>query len=231
MKSFSKTPKLLAYLGVPAVFCVLGYALLWLALQPVWPMASATVGLLVSDEAPNFDAGLTTVYDPNAFKAEVKEDGFISGADVHFPEAGEQYGKITCERIGLDAPVYWYDSDEILAYGVGQSLISFPPGYGREIILSGHNTTYFACLEDVGAGDIIKFDTNYCNYEYKVTRVQVYDENELEHLLNGNMFEEKEELIMYTCYPFYAISGRKTDRLTVFATRISGLDVKWRGVD
>ena len=230
MSPSSRTAKPLAYFGMPVVFCVLGYALLWLALQPVWPVVSATVGFLVSKEAPSFSNNLSVVYDPEALKEEA-EAGFIPGESVKFPTAGDLYGQVTCARIGLDVPVYWHDTDEILDYGAGQSLTSFPPGFGRSIVLSGHNMTYFNCLQDIAVGDVIEFDTNWCNYEYTVTRVEVYNENALWDYINENMFREEEELVMYTCYPFYAITGRKTDRLTVFAERTSGLDVKWRETD
>jgi sortase A len=123
--------------------------------------------------------------------------------------------------------VYWYDTEDILAYGVGQSLVSLLPGFGRVIILSGHNTTFFACLQDAAVGNVINFHTNYCDYQYTVTNVQVYNETELETLLLQKAKDQREELIMYTCYPFHAITGCKTDRLVVFANRTAGKDVDW----
>lgn len=226
----SKTSRLLAYLGVPAAFCLAGYAVLWLALQPVWGLATAAAGFLFSSEAPAFNQELTSIYDPSAVPQAASEPAadWIDGADVVYPTSGEQYGRITCEQIGLDAPVYWYDSDDILAVGVGQSLISLLPGFGRSIILSGHNTTFFKCLQGAEAGNVIHFDTHYGAYEYTIRNVQVYDENDLQTLLLNTVGREQEELILYTCYPFHAISGRKTERLVVFADRTRGLDVRWR---
>lgn len=222
----------LAYVGVPVAFCLAGYLLIWLALQPVWNMATATIGFIVSDEAPSFDPNLTVTYDPAALKPTAASDGngssYINGKDVEFPHSGEQYGHIECADIGLDAPVYWYDSEEILAYGAGQSLISMPPGFNGPIILSGHNTTYFRCLQDAKQGNVIQFHTNYCEYEYTVTKVEVYNEDVLESLLIDKTKRQKEELILYTCYPFHAISGRKTDRQVVFAKRTAGQDVRWK---
>lgn len=211
---------------MPVVFCVIGYLFLWLALQPVWSTVSATLTFLVSDEAPNFNPELSTIYDPNTFQ---QSDGdYILGEDIVFPADTEQYGQLVCDQIGLDAPVFPYDSDEILSYGVGQSLISLFPGFGRPIILAGHNTTFFKCLENAAAGNVIQFHTHYGDYEYTVTNVQVYNEDDLEHLLSEKVAAQREELIMYTCYPFHAITGRKTDRLVVFADRTAGKDVKWR---
>ena len=219
-----RSKKLLAYFVVPVVFCLLGYFLLWVALLPVWSMASTYFSFLVSDHAPNFNTELTQLYDPNAIKSDAD---VIPGSEVEFPSSGSQYGQITCDAIGLDAPVYWYDTEDILAYGVGQSLVSLLPGFGRVIILSGHNTTFFACLQDAAVGNVINFHTNYCDYQYTVTNVQVYNETELETLLLQKAKDQREELIMYTCYPFHAITGRKTDRLVVFANRTAGKDVDW----
>lgn len=227
MSSSRRTKRLLAYLGVPAVFCVLGYLLLWGALLPVWNMAYATASMLIAEDAPNFNASLTSIYDPNAQKQEVASNA-IDVNDIDLPKAGEQYGQIVCEEIGLDAPVYWFDDNEILAYGVGQSIASRLPGFNGPIVLSAHNTTYFACLQYAAVGNVIKFHTNYCDYEYTVNNVQVYDEKELTALLGTKFGTDGEELIMYTCYPFYAMTGRKTDRLVVFADRTAGVDVKWR---
>ena len=224
--------KLLAYVCVPAVFCALRYGLLFVALHPVIAQAQALAGLLVADEAPSFDEELTSIYDPDAEKAVPQEGDYISSYDIEFPEAGNHYGQIICEEIGLDCPVYWYDSDDILLYGAGQSLISLPPGYGTAVILCGHNQTFFRCLEYAAVGQVITFKTNYCDYEYTVTKVEVYDEKELENIATAAAVdEEHEQLILYTCYPFHAITGRKTQRLTVFADRTSGIDVKWKWLD
>jgi sortase A len=226
--------KRLAYFGMPVLFCAIAYVLFALALMPLWPYASAVLGMAVAEEAPDFSQALTRVFDPEAEKPKpTAKDNAIQGVEAAFPNTGEQHGQITCERIGLDAPVYWDDTDEILNVGVGQSIASLPPGYGGVIILSAHNTTFFACLEDIQEGDEVKFATNWCDYTYRVERVKVYDELVLEDLLSQKIRKEDgdEELVLYTCYPFYAISSRKTDRLCVFATRVSGTDVAWRGVD
>lgn len=231
--SLSKVKRLLAYFGMPAAFCVTGYLVLWLALQPVWSVAMATMAFLVADDAPQFDSNLRCVYDPDAYKPEeqvaVEEpSNVIDGKDVAFPLSGEQYGQLECARIGLDAPVYWYDEDDILMFGVGQSLISMPPGFGYPIILSGHNTTFFNCLQNIAEGDVVTFHTNYCDYDYRVTRVEIHDEVELESYLLNKACQEREELVMYTCYPFQTVVEGRFDRFVVLADRIAGKDVIWK---
>ena len=94
------------------------------------------------------------------------------------------------------------------------------------VLLAGHNQTYFLPFQYAEVGDIFKFSTYYGEYEYEVKRVEVYDENDLWSYVVDNL-DEKEELVMYTCYPFHVVVGRKTDRMTLFCDRISGPDVQW----
>ena len=287
MRKRSFIKRLLAYLYMPVIFCIIGYFVLWAVFQPVWAIGSNYVSFLVSDDMPVFNASLTSSYDKEAPKtvyldkiyydtylkeadgtlslyekqhpceqdyltayeaaqkagtagAEraaakagdvVKGDPYMLITDIEFPDAGDHYAQIECERIELDAPVYWYDTPEILAAGVGQSIASKPPGYGRTVLLSGHNTSWFRCLEYIDVGDVLNLDTNYCEYEYTVTNVEVMNEKVLESKLADDLMAEDEKLIMYTCYPFYVISGRKTDRLVVTAERTKGIDIKWRNME
>lgn len=239
MASSSSTHKTLAYFGMPVLFCLLGYAVLFGALQPVWGTITATIGLLVADEAPTFDSDLSVVYDPEAKQSSSQTgqqsqsqgggQNVISGDGVVFPENGEQYGQLVCESIGLDAPVYWGDSDDILMYGLGQSIISLPPGFGTAIILSGHNNTFFKCLQNVARGNVMQFHTNYGDYKYQIVKVEVLDENDLLKVLIDKAADETQErLIIYTCYPFHVVTGRKTDRLVAYGRKISGPKVEWR---
>ncbi len=69
----------------------------------------------------------------------LKGNPYMLCTDVEWPEPGDHYAQLECDRIELDAPVYWYDTPEILAAGVGQSIASKPPGYGRLVLLSAHN--------------------------------------------------------------------------------------------
>ncbi len=231
MKSKSRILKLLAYVFVPVIFSIIAYLLLYIALKPYWDMAASTISiftnsqstLMSSDEKP-------PIYDPNAEPVEIKEaeKPYIDVHDIQFPNSGEQYGLLTCEKVGLDAPVYWDDTYEILRRGAGQYTGTLLPGYGRMILLSAHNVSHFRPLRDLDLGDVITFDTNYCRYEYEVTEIQVYNELDLEAWVIEHLEDDEEVLVMYTCWPFEFQAGRKTDRLTVKAKRISGYDVRWR---
>ena len=234
--------KLLAYIFMPVIFSIIGYALMSVALKPIWDVASSAFSVISAEDAPNFDSRIKTIYNPEAEKPEPvvpeasinedekesKADPYIRIEDIELPTDGTQYAQLVCERVGLDAPVYWDDTSEILRVGVGQYLGSFLPGFGRMIVLSAHNTSFFIPLEDVEVGDVFQYHTNYCDYEYEVTEIHVLDEKELAKEISKHQLVEEELLIMYTCYPFDMGLGRKTQRFTVFAKRISGYDVRWR---
>lgn len=159
----------------------------------------------------------------------IHHDGPISVADIRLPDVGTRYGHLYGFSIGLSAPVYYGDSNLILRYGVGQSTTSFMPGFGRIILISGHNTTFFKCLKNIAVGDEIIFDTNYETYTYRIYRVEVMESTALYHLLDRQLFgEQRENLVIYTCYPFHAVVGKKHLRLVAFGERIEGADVIWR---
>jgi sortase A len=143
------------------------------------------------------------------------------------PTVSTQYGELVCDRIGLDAPVYFGDTNKILRYGAGQYSYSLWPGFGRLIFLSAHNTTFFKCFKDIEVGDVINFSTHYGEFVYTVNKVEVYDEDDLGDYILEHLMDEEESLVMCTCYPFHAISGRKTDRLTVFCEKTSGPVIDW----
>ena len=231
MKNKSRAYKLLAYIYMPVIFSIIAYFIIYIALKPYWDVAISAVSIIASgsnkivsnEEKP-------PVYDPNAEMPKLKEaeKPYIDARDIPEPISGNQYGQLTCEKVGLDVPVYWDDTYEILRKGAGQYPGTTMPGYGRMLLLSAHNVSHFRPLRDMEVGDIISFDTSYGEYEYEVTEIQVYNELDLEKWVLDHILDEEEVLVMYTCWPFEFQAGRKTDRLTVKAKRISGYDVKWR---
>ena len=231
MKNKLSISKLLAYLFVPVIFSITAYLIIYIALKPYWDVAVSAVSIFTTNQTiVPADTEKPPIYDPNAEMPEIKEaeEPYIESEDVPTPVSGSQYGQITCERVGLDVPVYWDDTYAILRMGAGQYPGSMMPGYGRMILLSAHNVSHFRPLRDMELGDIITFDTSYGEYQYEVTEIQVYNELVLENWVIDNLSKDEEILVMYTCWPFEFQAGRKTDRLTVKAKRISGYNVRWR---
>ena len=132
----------------------------------------------------------------------------------NYPEYGTQYAKIQIPAIDVDLPVYYGDTLEILKNGVGHSSGSYFPGEGGSIIYMGHNSKkVFRRFSELKIGDSIKVTTSYGEFNYKIYDMQLIKETETDKL---PIQEEKEILMVYTCYPFNNI-GYATQRYVVYA--------------
>lgn len=127
-------------------------------------------------------------------------------------------GAIECDRITLSAPLYDDDSNDKLIKGAGHYPESGLPGGGRPILISGHDTTFFAPLEQIVIGDIVRIVMEDTDYYYRIvaakaalaTDTSAYD-----------LSQEKEQLILYTCYPFGQLLGDRKERYFVYGEPIS----------
>ena len=209
--------RLMAYFYMPLIFVISGFVLLYAAAAPVIHLLYNVGSMVIAQDVPDFDTKLETIYTVNDDAALRKDTVHVS--EVDWPAVGQQYGELSCERIGLSTPVYFGDSNDILRVGTGQYSGSFIPGYDRVIMLCSHNTTFFKPLQNVEAGDIFVFRTNYGVYEYEVRETRVADHKDATAY---DLMKQEEELIMYTCYPFEILATTKTDRLFVYAKKISG---------
>jgi sortase A len=205
----------LSYLYTPILIAILGYITIFFAAAPIIQMVAAVSDMVIAKSAPDFSEELNSIFDENTVKA----TDFVDMSEVAMPLYETQYAVITCERIHLLAPLFWGDSDKVLKQGVGQYIGSFMPGFGRPLLLSGHDSTYFAPLEEIQTGDIIKITTNYGDYEYKVMGTGITSSHDQKAYDLG---QNEEELILYTCYPFGALIGVKDQRYFVYADKVKG---------
>lgn len=258
----NKIIRIMAYVYMPFLFMLLGYALIYIAAAPGVRMLDAAGEMVLSKEIPNFNQQLKSIYRPyqntetiaiqqgngnndssstdnlqdastensaseDATTAYIASPNYsIPVSIIQFPEQGTHFAQLSCESIGLDAPVFWGDTNEILRAGVGQFMGSFLPGFDRSILLSAHNTTFFKPLKLINEGDVVTLRTNYGAFSYEVKKVEVIPASEAKQMLDDMLSYDEEKLIMYTCYPFETLVGTKTDRLFVFADKISGPTVK-----
>ena len=132
----------------------------------------------------------------------------------NYPEYGTQYATIEIPKIGIKLPVYYGDTLEILKKGVGHSSGSYFPGEGGSIIYMGHNSkNVFRRFSELQIGNEIKVTTTYGEYNYKIYDMKLINETETDKL---PIQDEKEILMVYTCYPFNNI-GYATQRYVVYA--------------
>lgn len=213
-----KIKRLMAYIYMPLIFIIVGYGILWVAAAPVFELLYNVGSMILVQDVPDFNVNLSNIFVDKGMTVEEQPQS-VAVEDVQIPSFGQQYAQISCERIGLSAPVYFGDSNDILRVGAGQYIGSFYPGYGRVIMLCAHNTTFFKPLQNVEVGDIFVYKTNYGVFEYQVTDTAVKDHNDTSAY---DFSLEKEQLILYTCYPFERMVGTKTDRLFVYCDKVSG---------
>lgn len=139
---------------------------------------------------------------------------------THYPYYGEQYGTVKIESIGVDLPLFYGDSLDILKNGIGHSQISYFPGEGGSILCMGHN--FKGMLRDfskLNIGDIINVSTEYGEFNYKIYDMRILNETDVDQ---APIQKEKEIFMIYTCYPFNNI-GYAYQRYMVYAELMENL--------
>lgn len=119
-------------------------------------------------------------------------------------------------------PVFLGADKAILKVGAGMSFASTFPGEGERCIISSHVTRYFAQLEDTPAGAIVTLNTLYGTYTYRVVDRQTFKGTDRTYLSPSS---DKNELILYTCYPRDNDGHRRTKRCALICEKLSGLEV------
>ena len=137
---------------------------------------------------------------------------------LEYPEYGKKYATIKIPAINLTLPVYNGDDLQILHYGVGTYVGSYFPGEGKTTLMAAHNNVgYFHDLDQLKKGDEIIIEANYGTFKYRADSFLVANYTDTEKFL---IQDDKERLILYTCYPIDGSFGHKTERYIVYAFRI-----------
>lgn len=137
--------------------------------------------------------------------------------EVQKPEYGMEYGTIICEKAKLRTPVYYGDGVQILEKGAGQYAGGKMPGTLGTILIGGHDTTYFEALQKVGNGDGITIQTDFGEFTYSVNDIKIIEVSD--EAAFDLQQQEREILILYTCYPFGELAAERNQRYLVFCER------------
>jgi sortase A len=122
---------------------------------------------------------------------------------VEYPSYGSLFGTISMPTIDTTVNLYHGDDLDILKKGAGHYAGSFFPGEGGTILIAAHNRReYFKYLPKLNIGDEIIIKTTYGTFTYLVTNGEVVNASDLENI---EINSEKEELVLYTCYPTNAL--------------------------
>lgn len=236
-----------AFIYVPLLFMCFGYLIIYIIGAPVINFASSAVELISLNDAPSFDQKGTNLFekrnekkeqvssdkttdkkadqsidgtDPESEKSVTGTTGELASSDVVYPVGGDQFGEVVIDKVGINEPLYYGDSEEILRLGAGQYLGSMIPGDLGTTLIGGHNLPSFGKIYYLEPGDEVNLHTHYGDYTYKVTEVKVA--NYKDPTINTRLGDRsKRSLILYTCYPLDAI-GLTPERVFVSADYVSG---------
>ncbi len=132
------------------------------------------------------------------------QSGESSEKKIVYPYYGDAYANLTINNSDVkvnNAPVYWGDSDDILAKGLAQSNYSTYIGLEGRVVISGHNYTDFVGLKNVKKGDEVTLITSYGEFVYEVADTDIRNMTDTEYLYYDPTAKEvKNDLILYTCW-------------------------------
>ena len=219
------------FIILPILYSVLILGLSALIIIPNVARFYNMASLFFSDTEADFSVGYNSIYVPvsegleeektkeSTDQSKKKETPkTVPLSEILMPYYGEQFGELIIEDCQVKANLFWGDGDIQLDNGVGVFNGSFIPGYGKTIMVAGHNVTYFNGLKYAEKGQKVLIRTSYGNYTYEITDIQVKDSQDSSAY---DLDADKENLIMYTCYPFDEI-GLTPNRCFVYAKFVSG---------
>ncbi len=155
----------------------------------------------------------------NLFMPSSKETGTVNIKDVDFPTHGKVYGEILIDSVGIDCPLIYGDSKNLLWRGACQYMGSTIIGYGGTTMACAHVNRHFKNLSKVSVDDYIKINTTYGSYIYKVVYTGIHKDSDKTAY---DLTREDENLVLYTCFYEHTAFGNVKKRFFVRADFVSG---------
>ncbi|WP_052144853.1 class D sortase [Halalkalibacter okhensis] len=128
------------------------------------------------------------------------------------PQIGDLMGELYIPKLDATLPIYHGTDEEELEKGVGHYAGSVLPGENDNSVLSGHRDTVFRRLGEVGENDLLIVRTAAGEFEYKVRRVRIVDEDDRTVIVP----RPRATLTVSTCYPFNFV-GAAPERYVLVA--------------
>jgi len=132
---------------------------------------------------------------------------------------GDKLGRIWVEGTNVDCDLYLGDDEAEFSRGAGCRAQSdcVLPGENGTVFIGAHTGTYFADLGSCQIGAIIHLDTDWGDFAYQITDMQVILETDIDKVRWG---ASEPSCILYTCYPF-GILTHTTQRYAVYAAPVN----------
>ncbi|MDT2565995.1 class D sortase [Enterococcus avium] len=207
-------------LVAPIIFLIIGYSLIYVIGKPVIQFVTSSIQLFLLTDTPNFETTKQsfTAVDNKTIATNAKNE--LPSSKIDYPVGGQLYGKVKIEKLQLNVPLYFGDTEEILREGAGQFMGSVYPGELGTSLIGGHNVDDFGKLGAAQVGDEITLQTTYGNYVYRINQIDVRDKKDKE--INDMIYQRNDRrIILYTCYPIDSL-GLTNDRLFAIGEFVSG---------
>ena len=201
---------------MPVLVCLLLYAAIAAVGYPFLSDFVSIGSMLFQNGSQSFSRSYENIFTPSDNSSDT-----VDASEVTYPSINKQFGKLEIDSADIEAKLFFGDGSIPLHNGVGLYAGSFIPGYGKTILIAGHNNTYFNGLKKVKKGDIVSIRTSYGNYEYKIKETAVKKATDKTAY---DLSADRENLILYTCYPFDEL-GLTDKRFFVYGDKISGPDI------
>jgi sortase A len=102
-----------------------------------------------------------------------------------------------------------------MAFGPVHSETSGMPGTSISTVISAHNDSHFSFLGQLKMEDVIQIETLKGAFSYRVSDIRVVDSDKQQISI-----QQRDELILTTCYPFNALQTGGNLRYQVTAKRL-----------
>lgn len=207
-------------LVAPIIFLVIGYSLIYVIGKPVIQFVTSSIQLFLLTDTPNFETTKQSFTAVDNKSVATNANNELPSSKIDYPVGGQLYGKVKIEKLQLNVPLYFGDTEEILREGAGQFMGSVYPGELGTTLIGGHNVDDFGKLGAAQVGDEITLQTTYGNYVYRIKRLDVRDKKDKE--INDMIYQRNDRrLILYTCYPIDSL-GLTNERLFTIGEFVSG---------
>lgn len=190
------------FIILPITFLCAGFLILYLAAAPILRPLADVASLIFLDEKKPVTDGFDSIFDPEASSSEApaEETDKIKASTFTFPSYGTHFGQLSIEGTTVDAPLFFGDGTAQLKRGACVYNGSYIPGYGKTVLISSHNNTWFHDLGSAQVGNKVTIQTNYGTYVYEITGTKISPDGS-----DYDLSAQDENIILYTCYPFDAL--------------------------
>lgn len=132
---------------------------------------------------------------------------------------GDLLGRVRVEGTQVDCSLFWGDAGSQFADGAGAHSLDgcVLPGQNGTVFIGAHTNSFFADLRSAQVGGLIRLETPWGDYSYRITETRVIQETDIDLCRWG---ATQPSCILYTCYPF-GVTYDTDQRYLVYADPVA----------